>query len=141
MTKCHLKEKQDEHMETLATMAEAESANVDTTWQLRLGERQALGIRITDDGLTLHVARQIVLGILDSYTQLETLLDEAVEKSRKVQDDLNWFLLVEGTGVNLRQTGRLKHRTVMEDIDCGRYKEAVHNALTAIQLAVDGLWQ
>jgi hypothetical protein len=144
VTKCHLKEKQHENLAILATMAEGEIANLDTTRQLLQGARQTLlghsGIDPTDDALNSHLARQATYGILSCYTELERLLDGAVEKLREIQGDLNWFLLVEEAEIKLRQTGRSKDKTVKEEIDGGQYEMEISEALVTIQLVVDGLW-
>jgi hypothetical protein len=145
LTKAHLKEKQRENMAILATMAEAEIANLDTSWQLLQGARQTLPghseINTTDDALNSRMARQTTYEILGSYTQVERLLDGAAEKLREVQGDLNWFSLVEGAEIQLHQAGWSKYKAMREESGGGRYEMEISEALVTIQLVVDGLWQ
>ena len=87
------------------------------------------------------MARQAMDHIISSYTELEELLDDAVEGLEQVQDDLKWFLLIVEAKMTLRNTVRSRLSIVKRDIDSGYYETAVSAAFPTMQQAVDGFWE
>ena len=68
--------------------------------------------------------------IISSYTELQELLDDAVEGLKQVQDDLKWLPLIADAKMTLRNTVASRFDIMKWDIDSGHYETEVRAALT-----------